>query len=268
MRCAVLGHPIAHSLSPVMHRAAYAHLGLSDWTYDAYDVDEDGLGGFVTGLDATWRGLSLTMPLKWVVLPLLDEVSAVAAAVGGANTVVLERGRSVGHNTDVPGIVAALHERGVASAGSACIVGAGATAASAAAALHAIGVRRLVLAVREPSRAEVVADLARSWGVDVRLRHLDEPATGERVDVSVSTVPSVAVAVVAEALVAASDAVLDVVYDPWPPALAIVALRGGVPYVSGLDLLAHQASLQVALMTGREVPADLLRVAAERQLTR
>ncbi|MCW2748722.1 MAG: aroE, partial [Nocardioidaceae bacterium] len=79
-RCAVLGKPIGHSLSPVMHRAAYAHLGLSDWTYEAVEVDEDELAGFLAG--PPWRGLSLTMPLKKVGLALADEVSDRAAAVG------------------------------------------------------------------------------------------------------------------------------------------------------------------------------------------
>ena len=92
MRCAVLGRPIAHSLSPAMHRAAYARLEL-DWTYDACEVGEQDLPAFVAGLDDSWRGLSLTMPLKRAVLPLLDEVSPVASQVGAANTVVLERGR-------------------------------------------------------------------------------------------------------------------------------------------------------------------------------
>src|SRR4051794_1472095 len=112
LRCAVLGSPIAHSLSPVLHRAAYAELGL-DWTYDAVEVDSAGLGEFMTGLGEGWRGLSLTMPLKRVVLPLLDETDAWAEVSQAANTVVLEDGRLCGSNTDVPGAVAALTERAV-----------------------------------------------------------------------------------------------------------------------------------------------------------
>src|SRR3954452_17646987 len=110
-RCAVLGSPIAHSLSPALHRAAYAELGL-DWSYDAIEVDSAGLEAFVAGLGADWRGLSLTMPLKRTVMPLLDEAEAWAEASGAANTVVLDEGRLLGHNTDIPGAVAALVESG------------------------------------------------------------------------------------------------------------------------------------------------------------
>src|SRR5512139_1643574 len=95
-RCAVLGSPIAHSLSPVLHRAAYAELGL-DWSYDAVEVDTPGLEPFLRGLDDRWRGLSLTMPLKRTVLPLLDRTDHWAEVSGGANTVVLEDGRLLGH---------------------------------------------------------------------------------------------------------------------------------------------------------------------------
>lgn len=113
-RAAVLGSPIAHSLSPVLHRAAYAELGLDDWSYDRFEVDEAGLPGFVGELDDSWAGLSLTMPLKRAIIPLLDEISDTAASVEAVNTVVFrEDGRRVGDNTDIPGMIAALRERNV-----------------------------------------------------------------------------------------------------------------------------------------------------------
>ncbi len=124
-RAAVLGSPVGHSLSPVLHRAAYAHLGLTGWSYGAYDVDEAGLAGFLAALDPSWAGLSLTMPLKAAVLPLLDAASPVVEAVGAANTVLLRDGRRVGENTDVPGMVGALAARGVRSVDrAACSAGA------------------------------------------------------------------------------------------------------------------------------------------------
>ena len=85
-RAAVLGSPIAHSLSPVLHRAAYAELGLDDWSYDRFEIDEAGLPGFVGGLDDSWAGLSLTMPLKRAIIPLLDGISDTAASVEAVNT--------------------------------------------------------------------------------------------------------------------------------------------------------------------------------------
>ncbi|MGB8652666.1 MAG: shikimate dehydrogenase, partial [Mycobacteriales bacterium] len=136
MRAAVLGSPIGHSLSPVLHRAAYAALGLQDWTYDAIEVLPEGLASFLDGLGPEWAGLSLTMPLKQAVLPLLTSASELVGITGAANTVVLRDGERVGHNTDVEGMVAALREAGVASCDRAAVIGAGATAASALAALH------------------------------------------------------------------------------------------------------------------------------------
>ena len=137
----MLGHPIAHSLSPVLHRTAYRQLGL-DWEYEAHDVDEAGLPGFLDGCGPQWAGLSLTMPLKRVVLPLLDDVSELVGVVGGANTVVMGPAGRVGHNTDVAGIVEALRDIG-AESGPAVVLGGGATAASALAALHQLGCARV-----------------------------------------------------------------------------------------------------------------------------
>ena len=136
MTAGVIGDPVAHSLSPGLHRAAYEELGLTHWSYDRFEIDEAALPGFLGGLGPEWAGLSLTMPLKRAVIPLLDEISDTAASVEAVNTVVFtEAGRRVGDNTDVPGIVAALREHGIEHVGSAAILGAGATASSALAAL-------------------------------------------------------------------------------------------------------------------------------------
>jgi shikimate dehydrogenase len=253
----VLGHPIAHSLSPVMHRAAYDQLGL-EWSYDAYDVDERGLPGFVGGLDESWRGLSLTMPLKRAVLPLLDDVSAVAGEAGAANTVILDGGRLSGDNTDVPGAVAALVERGVMRVRTATILGGGATAESVLLALRQLGLTSVRVLVRDPDRAQQLVDRGVAAGLDVtvgRLSDDDPPAA----DVVVSTVPSTAVAESAERLVSRSEVVFDVVYDPWPTPLTERAADLGRPVVTGIDLLAHQAVLQVQIMTSHDVPVDVVR---------
>jgi shikimate dehydrogenase len=130
----VLGSPIAHSLSPVLHRAAYAALGLDDWTYTAIECDEAGMPALPGSRDGRGAGLSLTLPLKRAVLPPLDRTEPLAIDVGGASTVVLERGERRGYNTDVPGLVAALAEAGVTAPSRATILGAGATACAALAA--------------------------------------------------------------------------------------------------------------------------------------
>ena len=167
-RAAVLGSPIAHSLSPELHRAAYAELGLTGWTYDRFEVDEAALPGFLAELPpGDWAGLSLTMPLKRAVMPLLDEISATAASVEAVNTVVFESsGRRVGDNTDIPGMVAALRERGVERVEHAAVLGAGATAASALAALSRVCTGEITVHVRSSARAD--SSLCSGWAASRR----------------------------------------------------------------------------------------------------
>ncbi|MBO9521249.1 MAG: shikimate dehydrogenase [Nocardioidaceae bacterium] len=258
-RCAVLGSPIAHSLSPVLHRAAYRELGL-DWTYDAIEVDEAGLAGFVEGLDGAWRGLSLTMPLKRTVMGLLDEVDAWASLSGAANTVVLGEGRRLGYNTDIPGAKAALTERSSGPWTDAVVLGGGATAASVLLALTDLGCHRARLLVREPARAhETLAAVARHGrGLEVTVGVLGERASG---DVLVSTIPADAQPPLVPLVEA--PVVFEVVYDPWPTPLARAARARKAAMVTGLDLLVHQAALQVTLMTGRPGPLPAMRQAGE-----
>ncbi len=264
MKCAVLGSPVAHSLSPVMHRAAYDDLGI-DWEYTAVEVTEDGLAGFLDGLDETWRGLSVTAPLKRRLVGLLDETSEDVDHLGVANTVILgEGGKRVGFNTDVPGGLNALREAGVDGVHSARILGGGATAASMALTLSRLGARSLEILVRDPSRAADVVAVGERCGLVVKVVDLMAPPRG-RVDVVVSTIP---VAAVDPAHADVADVVFDVVYDPWPTDLASRAAALRIPVVNGLDLLAHQAALQVHLMTGGSVRPSLLRAAAALALAR
>ncbi len=262
MRCAVLGSPIAHSLSPVMHRAAYAELGL-DWTYEAIELDDERFPAFLDGLDDQWRGLSLTMPLKRIAVGLVDACSPTALAVGVVNTILLDpgEGRRVGDNTDVPGVMAALQEQGLGGLRSARLVGGGATATSVARALAMLGLARLELVVRDVARADGALQTARQSGLDVTVLSFDDPLL-EKVDLLVSTVPGDAVGARSHELVESARAVFDVAYDPWPTPLVTAARDAGLTAVTGLDLLAHQASAQVTLMTGHDVDPDLLRRAA------
>ncbi len=253
--CAVLGHPVAHSLSPLLHRTAYATLGL-DWTYDAHDVTEQALPGFLAGLDASWRGLSLTMPLKRVVLDLMDDVDATTRLVGAANTVLLAPGHRHGANTDVAGLVATLAAAGVRTGtGHAVVVGGGATAASALAALARLDVGTVELRVREPDRAAPTMAVAARLGLDVDTVGLDAPwPAPPRPRPVISTVPSAVAAAVLPDAVRAGTAVTDAVYDPWPSPLLQRADRLGSTTATGIDLLVHQAVEQVRLMTGSQVP--------------
>ncbi|MBP2708053.1 shikimate dehydrogenase [Microbispora sp. RL4-1S] len=269
-RAAVLGSPVAHSLSPFLHRAAYAALGLHDWRYDAIECAEDDLAGLLETMGPEWAGVSLTMPLKRVVLPLLDTVSELAVEVGGANTVVFRDGRRHGENTDVYGIVRALAEAGVPAPASATVLGGGATAASALAALRELGLTTVTLVVRDPSRAGETLSVAERLGVTVIVRGFGDLPGGA--DLVVSTLPSGAADGVADVVAASlpdKGAVFDVVYSPWPTALATAVRDRGRTVVGGLPMLLHQAVRQVELMTGRtDVPVEAMRAAGEAELAR
>jgi shikimate dehydrogenase len=266
MRCAVLGSPVAHSLSPAMHQAAYAELGL-DWTYEAVAVPEGTLATFVEALGDDVRGLSVTAPLKREAAAAAHQRSEAVELLGVANTLVVEDGLRSAYNTDITGAVAALEERGLtAGLGSARIVGGGATATSVAYALATIGVAHLELFVREPARAQAARDVAERRGVEVTVRRIDEPMI-DKVDLLVSTVPGDVIGSRSHELVDGARAVFDVVYDPWPTRLVEAAEETGVPVLTGLDLLAHQAALQVELMTGSTVAPQLLRKAALAELS-
>jgi shikimate dehydrogenase len=269
MKAAVLGSPITHSLSPALHRAAYAALGLGDWSYEAIECDEAGLAGLLAGCGPQWAGLSLTMPLKRAVLPLLDRIDPVAEATGGANTVVFSGGARHGYNTDVPGLVTALAEAGPGAAPArALILGAGATACSALAALRELGLRESAAAVRDPVRAAGLVAAASRLGVSVQLCPFGRDIETELL---ISTVPAGGADFYAERL--RSDPhppamVMDVVYHPWPTRLAAAASRAGSVVVGGFELLLHQAARQVELMTGLQAPVQAMREAGLAKLAR
>ena len=259
-RCAVLGRPIAHSLSPALHRAAYAELGLTDWAYERYDVGAEELAGFVESRDGSWRGLSLTMPLKEAALSL-GEPDPVAAEVQAANTLIFDAdGRRV-YNTDVEGLAWALRRAGLSTPTHVIILGTGATARSAVASVKALGAHALTVVGRRPDRVRPVTDLARHLGLEASSLAWGSPLPAA--DLLISTVT--AGAVIADPTPAGADAVarsapviFDAVYDPWPTPLARAAADADRTVVNGLDLLIGQALAQIRLMTGAEVAAEVL----------
>ncbi|KAF0647189.1 MULTISPECIES: shikimate dehydrogenase [Streptomyces] len=267
-RAAVLGSPIAHSLSPVLHRAAYAELGLTGWTYDRFEVDEARLPGFFATLDAGWAGLSLTMPLKRAVIPLLDEISDTARSVEAVNTVVLTGdGRRVGDNTDIPGLIAALRERGVEKVEEAAVLGAGATASSALAALARVCSGPVTAYVRSAARAGEMRGWGERLGVDVRTADWSDAARALTAPLVVATTPAGATDELARSVPEGPGTLFDVLYDPWPTPLAAAWSARGGAVLGGLDLLVHQAVLQVELMTGRSpAPLAAMRAAGEAAL--
>jgi shikimate 5-dehydrogenase len=271
VRAAVLGSPVAHSLSPALHRAAYRALGLTGWTYDAIECDEAGLPALLDGCGPDWAGLSLTMPLKRAVLPLLDATEPLAADVGGANTVIFAAGARHGHNTDVPGMIAALTTAGISGSGPVLILGGGATACSALAAAAGLGAGEVTAAVRDPARAAGLLAAAGRLGVTVRLADFCGAGPGGSWHLLISTVPANAADTYAERISRGDvvpAAVLDVVYHPWPTKLAAAAEQTGAAVISGFELLLHQAARQVELMTARTAPVAAMRRGGQAELRR
>jgi shikimate dehydrogenase len=268
---AVLGSPIAHSLSPVLHTAAYAELGLTGWDYRALECTSEALPALLLALEADGlAGVSLTMPLKRTVVPLLARVDRNAADLGVVNTVLFggQEGIWWGTNTDVPGIVAALQRAGVGVGRHdvAWVIGAGATAASAVAALAQLGVRAAVVAARRPEAATALAELGIGLGVDIDVRGWASLPECTEAALVVSTVPAGVTDELAASLTRPVGLLFDVLYDPWPTRLAAAWGRGGGAVVGGLELLVEQAAEQVRLMTGRQPPVDAMRAAGQAAL--
>ncbi len=264
IRCAVLGDPVAHSLSPVLHRAAYEALGI-DAAYDAIRMPSGGLARFVADLGSEWTGLSVTAPLKREALALADRISDVARLAGGANTLVRTPTGWSADNTDVPGAVAAITERFSGPLPIATILGGGATAASVGLALADLGTERITIAARRPEAAAEAVSAIRSHArhVDVVVVPLEDAPTGPIV---VSTIPAAAQSTELIERVLPADVVFEVTYNDWPTPLVAAAMSAGIPVVSGLDLLVHQAVLQFALFTGQDGPLDVMRAAGESAL--
>lgn len=259
-RAGVRGSPIAHSLSPVLHRAAYASLGV-EWDYDRVELPAGALTAHVAGLGPEWRGLSLTNPLKEEALALADRASELARTLAAANTLVHEAdGSWSADNTDVAGVEVALREAGVEHAPAAVVVGSGATARSALAALRGLGARRVWLAVRDAVRPETAA-IAATLGLDLEACRIGQWPHG--VSVVIGTVPPTAYAGALGALPECGPAavVLDCVYGHGPSPLLGVAREIGWTTVPGTEMLLHQAVRQVRLMTGLQPPVGPMREA-------
>jgi shikimate dehydrogenase len=264
-RAAVLGSPVKHSLSPVLHRAAYQALDLHGWHYDKIECDEPGLSRLVDSMGPEWAGLSLTMPLKRVALTVADEVSPLAEAIGAANTLVFPPAGPTGgrraYNTDVAGMVSALREAGLARVEQAVILGAGGTAQGALAAVRELGHQSPTVLVRNLARTGELRETADRLGMRPTIRDglFTEPLPDA--DLVISTLPGGAADPLSATQWKPDTIVLDVVYAPWPTSLARSALAAGCPVVSGLTVLLYQAVEQVELMTGHPGPVEAMRTA-------
>ncbi|MEV4621978.1 shikimate dehydrogenase [Asanoa sp. NPDC049573] len=264
-RAAVLGKPIAHSLSPLIHNAGYAALGLADWSYTAIECDEAGLPGFVAGLGPQWAGLSLTMPLKEVALTVATEISRVAATVGAANTLVRRGDGWYATNTDVEGMVNLLMAAGVPAGARFTVLGAGGTARAALAAASQLAASSVTVVARRPLAIEELSAVAADLGLPLHPALWPDAAASLDADVVISTVPKgVADPIAINATWRKATILFDALYDPWPTPLADSAARSGSQILSGRDLLLAQAEGQFRLFTGVEPPTEAMRDALYR----
>lgn len=267
---AVLGHPVDHSLSPVLHGAAYRALGLEDWTYERIDCDADRLPSLVDSSPAHRIGYSVTMPGKFAALAHASEVSDRARIVGSANTLVRRSGGWYADCTDVDGVTGALAEFGdLPAAPTAVVLGVGGTARPVLAGLAAAGATRVVLASRRDN-AGPAAECGRALGLDISTVLLTDaslPGEIEAADVLVNTVPEPGIRELT-ALVSRARRLFDVLYDPWPTVAGAAASAAGVPVVGGDVMLLNQAFGQVELFTGRPAPQAEMAAALARALGR
>ena len=272
---AVIGSPIEHSLSPVIHRAAWAQLGIDGWEYHRLEQDTDSLPGFIAGLGADCAGLSVTMPCKQAVMPLLDVIDPLASAVGAVNTVVPSSGVLAGFNTDVTGIASAVRRAcslaGCSAPSSALVLGARATASSALAALGELGITSSTVAARRFGGPGSVVAAASRLGVTIEQVLWSDAEAVDRAassaDLIISTLPASAADPLAERLrVREGQILLDVVYSPRDTALRRAFESAGGVVAEGTDMLVFQAGAQVQLMTGRSPDTCVMREALEEEL--
>jgi shikimate dehydrogenase len=260
-RVAVLGRPVSHSLSPLLYRAAYAALGLTDWTYDALDLGGDDVPVLLAGLGEEWRGFSVTMPCKQAAAAAADVVEPLPALLGAANTLVRTGRGWRAENTDVTGVGMALQLAGVERVERAAILGAGGTAAAAAVALAELGAEQVDVLVRDPARAADVVRVLDTLRVPTRV----QPLADARLEapVVVNTVPLDGQPTVATLPWRADHTVLEVVYAPWPTPLAERVTETGGTVVAGLEMLFWQATVQFELITGHPAPIAAMRAALD-----
>lgn len=274
---AVIGSPIEHSLSPVIHRAAWAQIGIDGWEYRRLEQDADSLPRFIGGLGGNCAGLSVTMPCKQAVMPLLDAIDPLASAVGAVNTVVPSSGILAGFNTDVTGIASAIR-RACSQADrvlptSAVVLGARATASSALAALGELGIVTSTVAARRFGGPGSVVAASSRLGVSIdQVLWTDRDAVLRAVsgaDLVISTLPAGVADPLAEHMtVREGQILLDVIYSPRETALRSAFERNGGIVAEGTDMLIFQAAAQVQLMTGRAPKTDVMRGALEAELAR
>ena len=273
--CAIIGDPVEHSLSPIIHNAAFKELGLNlvyvTFTVTTRELQTAILGAKSLGL---W-GLNVTMPHKNAVMNYLDEVDATAKSIGAVNTVLNNNGRLIGYNTDGNGAMIALQENGVyLKEKKLVLIGAGGTA-KAIAYQAAQDVEELVILNRTPEKAKKLAEmLQKSFGKKVKGAALSSEVLEEELETtdilvnatSVGMDPDVNSSPVPLSLLRRDLCVMDIVYNPLETRLAADAKSVGAKVVSGIEMLIYQGAVAFEIWTNCPAPTEVMRKAALNEL--
>jgi shikimate dehydrogenase len=267
--CAVIGNPVAHSMSPAIHNRAFAELGL-DYVYVAFRVEDVGaVVAFMRGID-NFRGMSVTIPHKVSIIKHLDEVADVDRGIGSINTVVNAGGRLKGYGSDGPGALKALTDSGVKVAGkTVTILGSGGAARAIAFTLAAKAkpAALFLLGVIEPELKTLTRDIVRKTGAKATCALLDPKTLEARLAQSqvlihctpVGMHPKTNVSVVPKSLLHRDLAVMDIVYNPLKTKLLADAEARGLTTISGMEMFVNQAVIQFELWTGKTAPREVMR---------
>lgn len=251
------GSPVAHSLSPALHNAAYGALGV-EAGYSWREVTATELAGELATLPPDFRGLSLTMPLKEAILHVVPDHRGLVDELGAANTVIRADNGWYLWNTDPAGVLGALADAGVHTPSDVIVLGAGATARSVVCAVAELGIARLRVVSRDRERSALTLEYAGHRGVAASWVALEDLSHQDSADLVVSTLPHGVdcASDVSPSLVAAA-ALLDVTYHPWPSPLARRWESSSHPRIAGTSMLLHQAVVQIRLMVGGSAKAPL-----------
>ncbi|MCE7929092.1 MAG: shikimate dehydrogenase [Dehalococcoidia bacterium] len=270
----IIGHPVAHSLSPAFQGAAFRHCGL-DVRYEAWETSPEALAGRLVSLRGpAFLGANVTIPYKQTVIPMLDELGGQSARVGAVNTIVNRNGRLFGFNTDGPGFVASLRrEAHFDPAGAAVLLlGAGGAARGIAFALIEANVRSIAIANRTPERARLLASDLASNGGSVLAVALDDSLDRYGLIVNCTSVGMHGGGGESEMPCDLSTAspgamVADIVYVPEETPLLRKARALGLRTLPGLPMLIYQGALAFELWTGASAPVEVMFDAARDALT-
>lgn len=268
MECRVIGDPVSHSLSPLMHSVGYqAYESLRGWSYAAVRVPASELEAHLEDIRKDGvRGISVTIPHKQAVMRFLDRVEIQAQRIGAVNTIVNQDGKLVGYNTDSDGIVEPLKKRFELAGSSVCVIGAG---GAARAAVYGLASSKATVTVVNRTFEKARA-LAREFGCDAAELSPDfdfSPFNSIVQTTSVGMEPHVESTLVRADQLRKGQVVFDIVYVPLKTKLLSIAEPRGCATISGWEMFLAQGARQFELFTGKQAPIDMMQTVVLNRLS-